>query len=252
MPYNVPATSKTPALIIYLLDISRSMNETVDGLRKIDVVLAALKKAVSTMVRRSTKGTAIAPRYRIAIYGYHQEVVDFLGGIRTVAELVERGIPQPNLNYGTQTARGFAAVEKLLTLELPHIQDHPAPLVCHLTDGIYGGADPEPIVTRIRSMAIPDGNVLIENVFYSKSVLAEPISNPQTWSGVKSIDQIQVDKTYARKLFAMSSVIPDSYLTTLREFGYRLQPGARMLFPAHKPELLQLAFAMSAATPVTY
>jgi hypothetical protein len=249
MPYSVLATSKTPALIVYLLDISRSMNQPLGGSRKIDTVLKALDKTTVRMVQRSTKGMIVAPRYRIAMYGYHKDVVDLLGGIQPVSAVAETGIPKPTLDYGTQTARAFEAVERLLQLELPHLEDCPAPLVCHMTDGLYGGADPEPVVARIKEMSVPDGPVLVENIFISKSVLRESVGDSQRWTGVTDVEQL--GKDYARKLFAMSSAVPDTYLETIGEFGYAIQPGARMLFPGDTPDLVELGFAMSGATPVS-
>lgn len=249
MPYSVLATSKTPALVVYLLDISRSMNQTLGGRRRIDIVLAALNKVVIRMVLRSTKGTIVAPRYRIAMYGYHKQVVDLLGGVKTVDAVARVGLPKPTLDYGTQTAKAFGAVERLLQREQAHVQDCPAPLVCHMTDGLYGGADPEPVVARIKEMVMPDGHVLVENIFISKSVLKEPVSDSKSWAGVMDVGQL--GKPYAQKLFAMSSVIPDSYLTTISEFGYSIQPGAKMLFPGDAPDWVELGFAMSGATPVT-
>jgi hypothetical protein len=249
MSYEIPATSKTPALIIYLLDISKSMNQLHGGQRKIDTVLAALKKVVVRMVHRSTKGMTIAPRYRVALFGYHAEVIDLLGGIQTIGALAERGLPTPQLAYGTQTAKAFAAAERLLLSELPRLRDCPAPLICHLTDGLFGGDDPQSIVDRIRKLAVPDGAVLVENIFTSQKVLEAPIQDVQRWSGLTRVDQL--GKPYAQKLFGMSSPIPDSYLQSLSESGYSLQPGARMLFPGDTPEVIELGFAMSAATPLT-
>ena len=249
MSYQTPATSKTPALIIYLIDLSRSMNQQIGGCRKVDIVMSAMQKVLIRMVQRSTKGTNITPRYRVSMLGYHREVIDLLNGIQTINAVAERGIPKPQLDYGTQTAVGFTAVEQLLQIEMPHLQECPAPLVCHLTDGLYGGADPEPIVERIKNMVTPDGNVLVENIFVGKSILDKPIIDSTTWPGIIEADSLK--KSYARKLFAMSSVIPDSYLMIMREFGYSLKPAARMLFPADNPDMVELGFVMSGATPVT-
>jgi hypothetical protein len=249
MSYEIPATSMTPALIIYLLDFSRSMNQLHGGQRKIDTVLAALKKVVVRMVHRTTKGMTVAPRYRIAMFGYHAEVIDLLGGIQTIGALAEKGLPTPVLAYGTQTAKAFAAAERLLQSELPRLSDCPAPLICHLTDGLFGGDDPQPVVDRIRRLAVPDGTVLVENIFTSQRVLKAPIQDVQMWPGVTRVDQL--GKEYAQRLFGISSPIPDSYLQSLSESGYNLQSGARMLFPGDTPEVIELGFAMSAATPLT-
>jgi hypothetical protein len=249
MSYSVLATAKTPALIVYLLDISRSMNQTSGGQRRIDTVLGALDKVIVRMVLRSTKGMIVSPRYRIAMLGYHAQAVDLLGGFKTVSQVAEMGVPKPRLEYGTQTAQGFVAAEQLLQRELPNLAGCPAPLVCHMTDGLYGGPDPQPVVDRIRSMSVPDGHVLVENIFLSKSVLKRDVADPSSWAGVTDVEQL--GKPYARKLFAMSSPIPESYLQTMQEFGYNIQSGARMLFPGNTLELVELGFAMSGATPVT-
>ncbi len=74
MEYRIQTMQQTPAYIIYLLDVSASMNQLMEAggeqKRRIDVVTEALASAVRQMVFRSTKGSRIAPRYRIAILAY--------------------------------------------------------------------------------------------------------------------------------------------------------------------------------------
>jgi hypothetical protein len=242
----------TPALIIYLLDISRSMNQISGGRRRIETVLEAMDRVIEMMLIRCGGEEDPPPRYRIAMFGYHSKAIDLLGGVKTIDVLVKEdfhgGIPEPKLDFGTQTAKGFERVEELLQLELPNLRDCPAPLVCHLTDGLYGGPDPEPVVDRIRKMSVPDGNVLVENIFLTKRVLRTPVADPKTWPGVTSVEQL--GKPYARKLFAMSSPIPDSYLETIRDFGFAIQPGAKLLFPGSNPGLVELGFVISHMTKI--
>ena len=89
MPYEVLATSKTPALIIYLLDVSASMSQPLGDRRRIDVVGDALQAALRTMVFRSTKGSRLSPRYRIAMIAYSDHVYDLLDGIKAVDQVVK-------------------------------------------------------------------------------------------------------------------------------------------------------------------
>ncbi len=70
MSHQIPATAKTPALIIYLLDVSGSMDERLDGQPRIDHVNKALNGVLTQMVFRSTKGVVVSPRYRIALIAY--------------------------------------------------------------------------------------------------------------------------------------------------------------------------------------
>ncbi len=248
--YTVPATSKTPALIIYLLDVSGSMGEDLGGKPKIEVVSDALHQVAVRMVQRSTKGTTVAPRYRVAMYAYSSQVTDLLGGIKTVAELAQMGVPRLQPMDATDTAAAFREAERLLASELGNLQDSPAPLVCHMTDGEYNsGGDPEPIARNIMNMEVPDGNVLIENIFVTDKATTTPITDPKGWDGIT--DETPLASPYAETLMRMSSPVPTTYASVMAEMGYRLSPGARMLFPGNTPEIVELGFAMSGATPVT-
>ena len=53
--YTQPATTLTPALIIYLIDASHSMNDACDPTTKIGVVNKALKDAIKDMIRWSVR-----------------------------------------------------------------------------------------------------------------------------------------------------------------------------------------------------
>src|SRR5574341_1536146 len=216
--YTIPATSKTPALIIYLLDVSGSMGEDLGGKPKIEVISDALHQVAVRMVQRSTKGTTGAPRL------------------------------QPM--DATDTAAAFREAKRLLQAELANLQDCPAPLVCHMTDGEYNsGGDPEPIAREIMQLAVPDGNVLIENIFVTDKALTQAIADPKSWTGIN--DETPLASPYAETLMRMSSPIPPTYASVMNEVGYKLASGARMLFPGNSPEIVELGFAMSGATPVT-
>jgi hypothetical protein len=184
------------------------------------------------------------------VLGYSDRVHDVLGGVKSV-DAVARQVfnPEFSLLTITNTARAFEAAEAILHSELPTLQGSPAPIVCHLTDGEYTGADPEPIVERIRALAVPDGNVLVENIFVSDQVLHTPTENVRAWRGIGGSTSLGSD--YACKLRRMSSTLPDSYRRSLAESGYHLEPDALMLFPGTSPELVKLAFQVSGATGAT-
>jgi uncharacterized protein YegL len=250
MSYTVPATSKTPALVIYLLDVSGSMGEELGGKTKIEVISDALHQVAVRMVQRSTKGTTVAPRYNIAMYAYSSQVTDLLGGIKTVAELAQMGVPRLQPMDATDTAAAFREAESLLKAQIGNLQDSPAPLICHMTDGEYNtGGDPEPVARRIMDMEVPDGKVLIENIFVTDKALPQAITDPKGWDGIT--DESPLASPYAETLRRMSSPVPPTYASVMAEMGYRLSPGARMLFPGNTPEIVELGFAMSGATPVT-
>jgi hypothetical protein len=248
MSYEAKATSLTPALIIYLLDVSDSMNRNLGSQKRIDVVRDALDAAVMRMTYLATVGVEVKNRYQIAIYAYSDDVYDVLGGIQPLSKIADEGIPELKTFNMTDTALGFQAVEDLLKETLKNLSaDSPAPLVCHLTDGLFTGKDPEPTVRRIMSMpSVPDGNVLIENIFISDDVLKSPVKDPRTWEGI--IPGKSLASSYAEKLRAISSPLPAVYWKNIREAGYDLDQKAVMMLPGTSRELIELGFVMSAAT----
>ncbi|MCK6255341.1 VWA domain-containing protein [Fictibacillus sp. KIGAM418] len=254
MDYRLQATQQTPAYIMYLLDISASMNQMMDAgngqeKRRIDVVTSALNSAIRQMVFRSTKGSRLSPRYKVSILAYSDNVFDVLGGIKGIDELA-RMKPLDNVQTQrlTNTAKAFAAAEKILLQELEKMQDCPAPLICHMTDGAYTGEDPEPIVQRIMNLSVPDGKVLVENIFISDEILSKPIENSKKWPGI--MYETVLDEDYGNKLKRLSSPLPESYREMMIETGYKIEPGALMMLPGTNADLVSLGFQMSAATPV--
>lgn len=248
MDYQLRATSRNPALVVYLLDLSVSMGSLLKGRRRIDVVRDALQATMRQMIFRSTRGTRVFPRYRVALYAYSDHVYDALDGVRPIDELADLELPDLEPQHATDTARGFAMVERLLQQELPGLADCPAPVVCHMTDGEFNGADPEPIVRRIMAMRVPDGNVLVENIFISDELLPTPLTDVRRWDGILP-DTALVDG-YGLKLRAMSSPLPASYRLQLLENHYSMAPGALMLLPGTSPDLVGLGLQMSASTPI--
>ena len=247
MSYDAVATSKTPALIIYLLDCSTSMGEALDGASKMDHVNQAIEKVLVRMVQRSTKGEVVAPRYRLAMIAYSDRATDVLNGIKPISDVVRQGTPGFTAQGMTDTAGAFQVARDMLRQELPKLAGHPAPMVCHLTDGQFNGSDPEPIAREIMQMSNDDGNVLVENIFLGSNLTRQPISNIETWEGIT--DEGDLADDYAKKLLRISSPLPATYASVIQELGYGLRADSRMLIPGVNKELIELAFAMSGATP---
>ena len=248
MPYQTKATSVTPALIVYLLDCSGSMSEQLDGAQKIEHVNQAMGKVLKRMVRRSTKGEVVSPRYRLAMVAYSDQPFDLLGGVESIDKVIQKGRPTLSTLSTTDTASAFIYARDLLKKELPNLKGHPAPMVCHLTDGQFTGADPEPIAQEIMQMSNDDGPILIENIYVGPDLTHQPILDAEAWLGIA--DETDLKDPYARKLFKMSSPLPDSYADVISSENYSLRTGSRMLIPGTSQDLIELAFAMSGATPV--
>ena len=248
MSYAILADGQRPALVIYLLDVSASMEQKLGDKTRIEVAQDALTAALRRMISHSTKGSRLSPRYRIAMFAYSDRTHDLLGGIKSIAEVANKGTPRLSTMSITNTAGAFKKVEELLKRELPNLTSSPAPLVCHLTDGMFNGEDPEPIVQRIKQMRVPDGHVLVENIFISDTILTESIPSPYEWPGVRP--NTVLANQYATKLRAMSSPLPASYRAMMQEMGgYNMAQDAVMMLPGISPQLVKMGFVMSSATP---
>lgn len=257
--YEAMATRTTPALIIYLIDVSGSMDlemSTPQGkLKKIDVLPRVIKKAAKKMVQRATKGDDISPRYRVAMFAYSSKVEpvykDANGHyeIWPIDTIKQRGVPSIFTPQDTtDTYAGFLQVKHLLEQELPKLHpDSPAPLVCHLTDGAYTTQDPTPVVNEIKKMKVNDGCVLVENIYISEE-LSVSTTDVTEWEGYKLGDNL--GNKYGNQLLEMSSPLPHSYWENIKSSYPKLMPNTQMMYPGLNEDFVSLAFVMSTMTKV--
>lgn len=249
--YVQPATSMTPGLVIYLIDISTTMKTSIDGIPRIKAVEEALHASYKKMISYSTKSTGIvAPRYRLAYILYSEKAFWIEEKIFTITELAKKGVPELPIRNETNTYSAFKKAEEILNKELRNIKEHPAPLICHITDGEYTGRNPLSVVERIKKMSIDDGNVLIENIFISDRLLAEPVTSIKDWSGITN--ETKFNTPYADTLRSMSSGIPASYQQNVNKHNYNLSNQALLMIPGVSLELVKLGFMIAGATPRTW
>ena len=254
MLYAKAATAATPMLIIYLIDTSDSMRDplaSADGKTKIAVVQEAFEAILGEMVSRSTKGDIVSPRYAIHLFTYGADVKDVYGKTISISEAVDKPTPQFRAGGGTNTSAAFEAACKVLRDKMPHLQNCPAPMICHLTDGEFSpGCSPQAIIKDILKFRNEDGPVLIENIFVGEQLLDKPILDIQQWEGVRNSSELAASAMrFLLPLYEMSSPMPASYAANLKNtYGYNLKEQAKMLIPATSIDLVELAFAVSAAT----
>src|ERR1019366_656580 len=224
-----------------------SMDDMLDGQKKIDHVNQAMRKIFQKMVQRSTKGEIVSPRYRLALIAYSDTPINVLNGVETITDVVRRGRPMFAAQSATNTGAAFKLARDILKAEMVNQQGRPAPMVCHLTDGDFDGDDPEPVAAEIMAMETGDGNVLLENIYVGGGLLVSPIKSVEKWPGIQSVAEIK--DPYAKRLFRMSSPLPATYCENTEKEGYALKAGSRMLLPCSNRALIELAFAASGDTP---
>jgi serine/threonine protein kinase len=80
-PYERKADSDFPTLIVFMLDLSRSMFEYKIGADyRIDVACNLINNIIETLVNRALKNSGVKPRYHVAVLGYHKNTAHILQG----------------------------------------------------------------------------------------------------------------------------------------------------------------------------
>jgi len=255
--YRNQANSDHPATLIYLVDISGSMNATMqDGKTRIEVAKNAIQVAYAQMIQRSMRQGKIHPRYRVGMIAYSDKLYDVygnLGSIVTIDQLKNEGIPSITPQKSTNMATAFRYAEKLIRDDLqkwPHkwLEACPPPMVINITDCEFDeeqAQDPLEFAQRLQQISVRDGNVLVENIFITDQISAP--ESPQDWQGYRFSDK--TGNSYGDKLLAMSSPIPPTYAQILREqAGIKIREGTAMMFPGVTREFIKFGFVMSIVT----
>jgi hypothetical protein len=257
-PYKNQANSDHPATLLYLVDISGSMNATMreSGKTRIEVAKNAIQVAYAQMIQRSLRQGKIHPRYRVGMIAYSETIYDVygdLGSIVSVDKLKDQGIPAITPQKSTNMAKAFRYAAKLLKEDIQKwspkwLQECPPPMVINITDCEFDekdAQDPLDYSKKLQEISVPDGNVLVENIFITDQISAP--GSAQDWQGYSYGDN--TGDAYGNKLLAMSSPIPAAYAQILREqAGLKIKNGAAMMFPGINREFIKFGFVMSIVT----
>jgi hypothetical protein len=243
--YETIPTPENPAHIVFVVDLNKSLNTRIGGQSLLKIVRRLLDISIGQMLFRSPGGQEGISAYRVAIITAGDKVNDLFSGFLPVEDILKRGIPQFDPGRLSADALGaFQRVLELLQQELPKIQKGPAPIVVHLHAGKPSGAI-EPMAKRIMSIQVPDGNVLIENVYMGYNISDEAITDPFQWSGVLLFNQDPSSEYFLNS----SSEIPKSYCRTMRRAGFNLDEWAFMTVPGHVLDLMEMGFYLALSGP---
>jgi len=249
------------ALIVFLLNQSRSMENPIANRkrRKIDELTAEINAWLEDLVISSSRETGIKDFFDVAVIGYSTDeqanpiigpaMIGPLAGrdivtIREIADCPARldTVKESMLDEDTgemlsillqkpiwidPVTRGQApicsAIVKACEIIDAWIPQHSRsfpPIVINITDGESSEGDPTPYADSLKQRATEDGAVLFLNCCLS-SVAADSFL-------FKGNDEALSDGI-TRRLFAMSSVLPDSWRESLNtsSFPHSREPNAR-------------------------
>ncbi|MBE0682490.1 MAG: VWA domain-containing protein [Anaerolineales bacterium] len=255
--YKNLANSDHPATLIYLVDISGSMGAAMpDGRTRIEAVKDVIQISYTQMIQRSLRQGKIHPRYRVGMVAYSDDIYDVygkLGSIITVDRLKDEGVPSITPHKGTNMAKAFRYAIKLIQDDIISwserwLNECPPPMVINITDCEYGEEtqDPAEFAKQLKEISVPDGNVLVENIFITDQITLSS-QNINDWNGYRVSES--TGDPYGDKLLAMSSRVPAGYAQIMSEqAGLKIREGTAMMFPGVSQEFIKTGFVMSMVT----
>lgn len=253
MPYTAEISRSNPTCFIMLLDQSGSMADGFgggEGIRKSEFVADVVNKTLHDLAIRCTKAEEIRNYYYISIIGYGGaagsafsgalagktlapigEVADNPARIDTrmkkvpdgAGGLVEQQVRfptwiDPATSGGTPMCDALSQARSVLGQWLSEHKNGFPPTVLHLTDGESTDGDPTSLGKELLSLGTSDGSVLVFNCHVSSQRTAK-VEYPS--------DASTLPDDFARTLFGISSVLPESFRKAAEQTGIKVSEGGR-------------------------
>ena len=247
MPYSANIDRKHPTCIVFLIDQSESMGAPCAGAQagrsKAAVLADQINALLAELIIECAGETIpdllsnIKDYLHVAVIGYGSKVQSVFGGLIPISEVEAQArqvnIEDPRTGASSKSQVWIEAVadgmtpmcEALAQAQMvveEWVSAHPKcfpPIVINFTDGEANDGDPVDNARLLTGVESADGAVLLLNGHLS-SVAGGAIEFPAAPAALPA-------DPYARKLFEMSSVIPDSMLAQARTHGIHIDDGAR-------------------------
>ena len=278
MAYSAKITRKDPGYFVFLIDQSGSMADGQGGGSadsKIITATDATNRLLNNLVIRSSRGDAVYDYFSVSIvaYGNDQAWAPWQGGLagKNVVTSSELEANPARVESRLETFSDGAGGHRELSINVPVYIDpasggstpmcralqnayrlcewwvgkHPTgfpPIVLNVTDGEATDGDPVTDARRLTSLSTADGNVLLFNLHLSSDI-ARAQAYPNN-------DGMLAD-AFAKRLFSMSSVLPEPMRQAAGGLGLTLEPGSRgFVFNADPVQLMH--FLEIGTTPNLY
>jgi hypothetical protein len=237
--YRAAISRVDPALIVFLLDRSGSMEEGFgSGSTKAEYLARTVDRCLMELATRCTKADGTRDYFHIACLGYgNDQVLDAFdpgpggAGIVTIGELarspkriVETVGGAREASWVDAEAEGSTpmrlAFERACALVASWCDAHPAsypPTVINISDGEATDGDPLPAAEALRRLHTDDGEALVFNLHVSSRSVGEVVF-PESPA---ALDE------HGRRLFTMSSPFPPHLLEKARAGGFTVGPASR-------------------------
>ena len=236
-------TTKTPAIFLFLLDLSGSMLEQITFNGKLksksEVLAIMMNRILGEILNRSLRENGYRDYFHIAVFGYYDnQVVQLLGdkpdcefltpaqidaietdtiyyevprtlpdGRNYVSTLSQRSWIKPRAEGSTPMVHALNEAARLIHSELASAQSGTLPpMVFNITDGESSDGSALELLAaaqKIKSQRTELGEVTLLNIHISSDSVNESILFPT--------DKCAFNNRYAELLYDMSSVMPECY-----------------------------------------
>jgi len=268
VPYSAQITRKNPALFVFLIDQSSSMDDTTsDKIKLSQIVSDALNKIIAGLVLRSAKNEGVRDYFHISVIGYCGNAAEFMLGSDSksssrlkISELADnflrvenrnKKIPdgagglvelktkffvwiEPKSNGATPMVEAFKKAKGVVTDFIREFPNSFPPIVMNLTDGEpsdWTGNGPIPEAVQLMDCRTSDGNVL---VFNCHMTAGQPgvIKFPDSAESLK--------ESRAKDLFYSSSLLPEIFHGSAKDCGYNISSNSRgYVYNAEMTDIIQ-------------
>lgn len=230
MAYELQWGSDKPGHIVFLIDLSESMEN------KIDYVIDALQKTCQSIVTHCVSGREVKNRISVTILGYNYQIKTLLKAESArdlaikVANARKAGKPlfdkqnEAKPEYQTRMQAAFEAaqvdIEQWIAKQKAAGAPIPAPIVINITDGepwegkAYNQKDVYSNTLKaarnLMNISTPDGNVRLFNIHHDPSSKSETLRFPTT----------KPNSEHLQFLYDASSGMSEDMLKTAHSYGF--------------------------------
>ena len=249
-PYAQRMGTSNPGLIMILLDQSSSMKG-----KKAEFAANAVNDVINEIRLASRNQGLILNRCYVGVIGYGKSVKAVVGGkipdvanslklTKQIRDGEEVEVPiwvEPEAENGTPMAEALDKACQLISQWVKTHQDSFPPVVINITDGAPNGFDnltgeakaTTSAAENLMKLATSDGQLLLFNAHITESLEMGRLVLPN--------DMSVMPNKYAKLLFNMSSVLPESLMREAHRHGFSPKEGARgLVFNADADTLIKL------------
>ena len=255
-PYTATITRDNPTCFLFLVDQSGSMQDPFGGEEKHKDrgVADAINRLLQDLTIRCKRSDGVRDYFEVGLLGYGGAVGSAFTGALAGRELVpisdidknparvdertepvrdeigghvesKRRVPiwlDPVARGGTPMCQALGLVEGIIKRWIAQHPDSYPPTVMHITDGEFTDGDPLEAARALMELATSNGNVLLFNCHLSST---EP---PEGGSEILFCGpDKELPDDYARKLFEMSSVLPEPIREEAGREGFKVTAKSR-------------------------